>query len=291
MTMPPLTTTEKHILLEKGTEPPFSGKYHDHFENGMYLCRQCGSSLFSSHDKFSCTCGWPAFDAALANSLQTHPDPDGKRIEIVCAQCQAHLGHVFTGEKLTQKNTRYCVNSTSLVFKEQPMLTQNNDKEERAIFAGGCFWGIENAFQRIPGVVDVTSGYTGGTKKDPTYEEICTGTTGHTEAVLIRFNPEVVSYEALARLFFEIHDPTQLNRQGVDIGTQYRSAIFYENEQQKTSALSLIHDLEKLGWEVVTEVEPLGQFYEAEAYHQNFTQRTGRGKCHFSVKRFEQKPL
>lgn len=196
--------------------------------------------------------------------------------------CGAHLGHVFEGERFTPKNTRHCVNSLSLEFIPE----KTSECTEEAIFAGGCFWGVEDAFQSVPGVCDAESGYTGGTVPNPTYEQVCTGRTGHAEAVRVTYYPAKVSFEELARLFFEIHDPTQINRQGPDVGTQYRSAIFYKDERQKATALSLMEKLRERGYAVATELLPASAFYPAEAYHQDFTARTGRGGCHLRVSRF-----
>lgn len=145
---------------------------------------------------------------------------------------------------------------------------------------------MEDAFQSVPGVCDAESGYTGGTVPNPTYEQVCTGRTGHAEAVRVTYYPAKVSFEELARLFFEIHDPTQINRQGPDVGTQYRSAIFYKDERQKATALSLMEKLRERGYAVATELLPASAFYPAEAYHQDFTARTGRGGCHLRVSRF-----
>ncbi|MEG2172060.1 MAG: peptide-methionine (S)-S-oxide reductase MsrA, partial [Desulfovibrionaceae bacterium] len=162
--------------------------------------------------------------------------------------------------------------------------------EGRAIFAGGCFWGVEDAFQKVEGVSKVVSGYTGGTVPNPSYEQVCSGRTGHAEAVEVHFDSAKVGYETLARLFFEIHDPTQQNRQGPDVGTQYRSAVFYTDSAQHAVLESLIQQLQAKGWDVVTQLAPATTFYPAEDYHQNFTARTGRGGCHRKVPRFEQGP-
>jgi peptide methionine sulfoxide reductase msrA/msrB len=157
-----------------------------------------------------------------------------------------------------------------------------------AAFAGGCFWGVEHPFRQVPGVLSAESGYTGGTKEDPTYREVCTGKTGHAEAVQIVFDAKRVSYEKLARMFFEIHDPTQRNRQGPDVGSQYRSAVFYTDETQKRVAGKLIGILRKKGYDVATEVTPAGRFWPAEEYHQEyFTKHPGRNNCHAPVKRFD----
>ena len=225
-TTKPLTPDEERVILHKGTEAPFSGKYWKHAGDGTYACRQCGAGLFPSSAKFDSGTGWPSFDAALPGAVREVPDADGQRIEIVCAHCGGHLGHVFRGESMTPKDTRHCVNSASLAFCPAAAATTDTPLKETAIFAGGCFWGVEYHFRRVPGVHTVTSGYTGGTTEHPTYEQVCSGTTGHAEAVRIEFDPETVSYETLARLFFEIHDPAQLNRQGPDHGTQYRSEVF-----------------------------------------------------------------
>ncbi len=280
--MPPLDEHEKRIIVEKATERPFSGKYWDHTAEGVYLCRQCGAPLYLSESKFDSGCGWPSFDDEIPLAVRRQPDSDGMRTEIVCANCDGHLGHVFTGERLTEKDTRHCVNSASLRF-----VSRGNWPLERAIFAGGCFWGVEHAFSSVPGVLTVRSGYTGGRVPSPTYEQVCTGRTGHAEAVEVLFDPREVGYERLARLFFEIHDPTQRNRQGPDVGSQYRSAVFYTNDEQKAVAEKLIETLRRRGYDVVTEVEPERTFWAAEDYHQNYLARhPNRPSCHVRVERF-----
>ena len=295
--VPPLTPAEADVILHKATEAPWSGEYEKHTASGTYLCRQCGVALYRSSDKFDSGCGWPAFDDALPDMVRRLPDADGRRVEIVCNHCGAHLGHVFEGERLTAKNTRYCVNSLSMSFapagseKEKLGLAlyQKVHGTEVAVLAGGCFWGVEDGMSRLNGVVDVRSGYTGGHTDRPSYEDVCRGDTSHAEAVLVRFDPAVVSYETIVRRFFEIHDPTQLNRQGPDVGSQYRSAVFWLNEDQKKTAQKLMDELRSLGYDVVTALEPAGPFYEAEAWHQDFAQRTGRGACHMPVPRFERR--
>ena len=158
----------------------------------------------------------------------------------------------------------------------------------RGIFAAGCFWGVEHHLAELPGVISVTNGYTGGDTLNPTYEEICTGQTGHAEAVEVIFDPAMVSYEDVARRFFEIHDPTQLDRQGPDVGTQYRSAVFYLDDEQKQTAEMLITELQANGYEVVTRVVPATTFYSAEEYHQDYLDNhPGRYSCHVRVPRFD----
>jgi peptide methionine sulfoxide reductase msrA/msrB len=291
--MPPLTPEERRIILKKGTERPFTGRYWNTFEAGTYVCRQCGAALYRSETKFRSDCGWPSFDAEIPGAVKRQPDADGRRTEIICAACAGHLGHVFEGEGLTPKNVRHCVNSASLLFRPAETATSKPTTtrpavSETAIFAGGCFWGVEHHFQQVPGVTSVTSGYTGGTAANPTYEQVCTGRTGHAEAVRIVFDPERVSYEQLARRFFEIHDPTQRNRQGPDVGTQYRSAVFYQDDRQTAVAERLIGDLRARGYEVVTQVVQASTFYPAEGYHQDYlSKHPNRPTCHVRVPRFD----
>ncbi len=278
-----LTLEEKHIIIDKGTELPFTGEYDMLFEKGTYLCKQCNAPLYKAEDKFDSHCGWPSFDDEIRGAVKRIPDTDGTGTEIVCANCDGHLGHLFLGEEMTDKNIRHCVNSISLNFK--PMIAEN--KTERAIFASGCFWGTEYHLSKVDGVISTTVGYTGGTKNDPTYKEVCTGTTGHAEATEVIYNPSKVSYEELAKLFFETHDPSQVNRQGPDIGTQYRSGIFYLNNEQKNVAEKLIAALESNGLKVATEVTEASTFWNAEDYHQDYFDHKGiTPYCHIYTKRF-----
>jgi methionine-S-sulfoxide reductase len=150
-----------------------------------------------------------------------------------------------------------------------------------AIFAAGCFWGVQFYFDEVPGVLKTTAGYIGGHTENPTYEDVCSHTTGHAEAVKIEFDPEQVTYQTLLKHFFRMHDPTQLNRQGPDVGDNYRTAIFYVNEAQKEQAEQAKADAAKqLDKPIVTEITQASEFYDAEAYHQKFSQRTGIGMCH-----------
>ncbi len=159
---------------------------------------------------------------------------------------------------------------------------------QEAFFAGGCFWGVEYWFDKAPGVTLAESGYMGGSAQSPSYEQVCTGKTGHAETVRVVFDPSRTTYEAMARLFFEIHDPTQVNRQGPDVGLQYRSAVFYTSDEQKRIAEKLVAELEAKGYKVATRIEPAGTFWKAEDYHQDYYEHKGSEPyCHAPVKRFD----
>ncbi len=278
-----LTNEEKRVILNKGTELPFSGKYYNFHERGTYVCKQCGAPLYFSEAKFDSGCGWPSFDEEISGAVRRLPDVDGRRTEIVCAKCGGHLGHVFTGEGFTPKDTRHCVNSISMDFVPE----DKQEETEVAIFAGGCFWGVEHLMQQQPGILSIEVGYIGGSTENPTYREVCSHTTGHAEAVRIVFDPKKVSYTTLAKLFFEIHDPTQSDGQGPDLGDQYRSEIFYTTSRQKEIAEELIGQLQGKGFQVVTRVTPATVFWKAEEYHQNYYNKTGKAPyCHRYTPRF-----
>jgi peptide methionine sulfoxide reductase msrA/msrB len=283
-----LTSMEKFVIEQKGTEAPFTGEYVDHFDNGTYHCKKCGEELFASSDKFKSDCGWPSFDEALPGKVKEIPDADGRRTEIVCANCGAHLGHVFTGEGFTDKNVRHCVNSISLNFQEEKADAEVPEvREAKAYFAGGCFWGVEYYLQQLDGVISSSVGFMGGDLVNPGYYEVVRGSTGHVETTEVVYNPEIISYEELTKYFFEIHDPTQLDRQGPDVGVQYRSVIFYASEEEKETAQNLINILKRKGYDVVTKLEPLQPFYQAENYHQDYYENKGSlPYCHSYKKKF-----
>ena len=275
MTIPlnPLTPEEERIILHKGTEAPFTGEYDDHFQQGTYICKRCSSPLYRSKDKFRSGCGWPSFDDAIEGRVRETPDADGSRTEITCATCGAHLGHVFVGERLTAKDTRHCVNSLSMKFVAE---VAEAPTTERATLGGGCFWCIEGTMRLLKGVNEVVSGFAGGAKPNPTYEEVSRGNTGHIEVAQVTFDPAVISYKQLLTVFFSLHDPTTPGRQGNDVGEQYSSVIFTHNEQQGEEAAALMAELtEQAVWPapIVTQLRPLETFWIAEDYHQKYLER------------------
>jgi len=269
-----LNSNEKKVILDKGTEPAFSGEFNNYKKTGIYTCKRCNSLLYKSDDKFNSGCGWPSFDDEIKGAIKRSVDADGIRTEITCANCGAHLGHVFTDEHYTEKNIRHCVNSISMNFIPEK-------QTETAIFAGGCFWGTEYHFKKVKGVISTQVGYIGGKPKNPTYIEVSTSNTGHAESVKITFIPSIVTYEQLTKLFFEIHDFTQINRQGSNIGEQYRSGIFYTTDKQKNIAKKLINLLKQKNYKVATKITKAGKFWEAENYHQNYYgKHDGLPTCH-----------
>jgi peptide methionine sulfoxide reductase msrA/msrB len=282
----PLSGEEAYVILDKGTERAFTGAYFNLKDQGTYICRQCNNPLFRSQDKFDSGTGWPSFDNTIGDGVRELPDADGSRVEIVCSNCDGHLGHVFRGEGFTERQTRHCANSASLRFIPAPVVQRDGvlpigaylrDKDygayAAATLAGGCFWCTEAAFERIEGVVDVISGYCGGPERYPSYEAVGGGQTGHAEAIRIYYDSTVIDFPTLLDVFFVAHDPTQLNRQGPDVGPQYRSAIFYHDERQAEQARTAIEALDAAGkWAdpVVTRLSPLTEFWVAEAYHQDY---------------------
>jgi peptide methionine sulfoxide reductase msrA/msrB len=265
-----LTDFESYVIEKKGTEPPFTGLYTHHQTPGVYACKRCAQPLYQSDDKFPSHCGWPSFDAHIPGSVKELPDADGRRTEIICSHCQAHLGHVFRGENFTPKNTRHCVNSVSLSFSPK-----ENSLSHSVVLASGCFWGTQHFLSRIPGVIETTVGYCGGHVENPTYKQVCTGTTGHVEAVRVIFDPLRVKLDEILKIYFETHDFTQFDGQGPDKGPQYLSVMFYRNHEEKQLMEQLITELKKMGYNVATTLKEQAPFWPAEDYHQNYYESKG----------------
>jgi peptide methionine sulfoxide reductase msrA/msrB len=278
-----LTPEEERVIINKGTERPFSGEYYNFDEKGTYVCKQCNAELYRSENKFDAGCGWPNFDDEIKGAVNKTQDADRQRTEITCTNCGAHLGHVFYGEGFTDKNIRHCVNSISMIF----IPDKNNTVLDTAIFSSGCFWGTQFYFDKLEGVVSTTAGYTGGMVSNPTYKQVCTGTTGHLEAIEIIFDTTKVNYEKVCKYFFETHDFTQTDGQGPDIGEQYLSAVFYRTLEQKQIAEKIKKILENKGFKVATMLKPAKKFWKAEDYHQEYYENKGTTPyCHIYTKIF-----
>jgi peptide methionine sulfoxide reductase msrA/msrB len=278
-----LTPEEEQVIIKKGTERPFTGEFVNTKEDGSYTCKRCGAILFASDSKFDSHCGWPSFDETIKGAVKEVPDADGSRTEIVCANCGAHLGHVFNGEGFTPKNRRHCVNSISLEFTPK-ILPDNHDT---AYFAAGCFWGVQHYLSKADGVISTDVGYMGGTTSNPTYEDVCSHTSGHAEVVQVIYDTHKTTFDALSKLFFEIHDFTQINRQGPDVGDQYRTEIFYTTAEQKKVAEDILLELNLKGYKPATKITKAPTFWKAESYHQNYYQKKGgMPYCHTRKKIF-----
>jgi peptide methionine sulfoxide reductase msrA/msrB len=283
-----LTPEQVEITQRAGTERPNSSPLVKNPEKGVYVSVVGGLPLFRSEDKFDSGTGWPSFVRSFdpAHVLERRDESHGmSRVELLDARSGAHLGHVFEDGPRDRGGLRYCINGAALKFipAGSPLPAESQPlKLEKAYFAGGCFWGVEDVFQQIPGVAEAVSGYMGGKIEKPSYKQVCSDTTGHAETVEVSFAPALVGYGELLKVFFDNHDATTLNSQGPDHGSQYRSAIFPSTPEQKKLAEAFIQKLsgseEYRGRRIVTTLEPLVPFWPAEDYHQDYHAKHG-GSC------------
>ncbi|MBU6339088.1 MAG: bifunctional methionine sulfoxide reductase B/A protein [Rickettsiales bacterium] len=299
-----LTPLQIHVTQENGTERAFDNEYWNNKKEGIYVDIVSSEALFSSTDKYDSGTGWPSFTKPIEKSEiveKTDREFGMTRTEVRSKNADSHLGHVFDDGPRDKGGLRYCINSASLRFIPKENLEKEgygkylslfgekpsnaiNSKYEKAVLAGGCFWGMEELVRKLDGVVEIKAGYSGGSIKNPAYALVGTGLTGHAESIEVTFDPKKINYETILRFFFQIHDPTTENRQGNDTGSQYRSAIFYMNDEQKKTAEDLIKKANASGvfpGKIVTQLDKFSGFYEAEEYHQDYLQNNPGGySCH-----------
>ncbi len=295
-----LTPEESHVILNKGTEAPYSGEFHDNHRDGVYLCRQCDTPLYLSDTKFDSGCGWPSFDQAIPGRVTMTTDADWHRAEITCTTCGGHLGHVFVGEQMTEENTRHCVNSLSMRFIPTDQIEAKGiiiPDYKTIIVGGGCFRCIEGALSHVPGIIQCLSGYAGGRRPFPSYEQVCTWVSGHHEVVKIWYEESIITLQQVLSYFMAIHDPTSMDKQWWDEWVQYRSVIVVADEQESNSESpwgekqivdSFISELDAsdiYDVPIVTQVLVGERFRVAESYHQDFyTNNPSKPYCQLVVK-------
>lgn len=276
-----LSPEQYNITRDQGTEPAFSSEYNNNHEAGIYYCVSCGNPLFSSENKFESGTGWPSFWKPYSlRSVQVSTDSSigMQRDEISCLRCNAHLGHVFN-DGPPPTGLRFCTDGVALLFKANNInnkSTANLSAYSKATFAAGCFWCEETVFESVKGVAEVISGYSGGSSKNPSYEEVGSGKIDHAETVEIYYDSTKVNYQTLLKVFFASQDPTQVNGQGPDIGSQYRSIVFYRTPDEKKWTENYINELNRSGnykKPIATQVLPYNIFWKAEEYHQNYIQQ------------------
>lgn len=320
-----LDSMEYHVTQKSGTEPPFQNRYWNNKKEGLYVDVVSGEPLFASTNKYDSGSGWPSFTRPVnEKSVKMKKDYSHGmvRVEVQSTKSGSHLGHVFEDGPRDKGGLRYCINSAALrfipkenlikegykdylylfeekntssskssfeetIFPEFRKLIHKHSSYEVATFGAGCFWGVESLLKDTLGVIETEVGYMGGSFKNPGYYDVATGRTGHAEVVQVIFDKNKISYQELLKVFFRLHDPTTLNRQGADSGTQYRSVIFFHNKEQKEAASKVKNEFDTTsrfakttGKKSVTEIISAKAFYPGESYHQNYYEKNSGHVCH-----------